>query len=242
MDLENVYYHFYRIQRIAADTLSDGGGPFGFDITKAIEFDYLITRYNVDAIIETGSNVGDTTEYLARAYPHLAVFSCEIVRKYQGIVARRTQSLHNVDARLCDSRELIADVKDQFASPLYYLDAHWYDDWPLQDEINLIDSGVVCIDDFDIGDPRFGFDEYEGLRCGPEILQPFADKIPRFYINTPWAKFPLPILQTERRSGRAYYSLGMEQDYFAVNKWFTCIENKADAKSNSASEQALAQA
>lgn len=33
--------------------------------------------------------------------------------------------------------------------------AHWYDPWPLERELNLIDNGVVCVDDFNIGDPRF---------------------------------------------------------------------------------------
>ena len=67
MSSDNVYKHFYRTVRLGAAELSDDGGPFGFDVTTALEFDYLIERYQCDAIIETGSNVGDTTEYLARA-------------------------------------------------------------------------------------------------------------------------------------------------------------------------------
>ena len=45
MSAENVYKNFYRIRRLGAAELSDGGGPFGFDITTALEFDYLIDRY-----------------------------------------------------------------------------------------------------------------------------------------------------------------------------------------------------
>ena len=79
MSAENVYKHFYRTLRLSATELSDGGGPFGFDITTALEFDYLIERYQCDAVIETGSNMGDTTEYLARAYPHLTSVTCDVV-------------------------------------------------------------------------------------------------------------------------------------------------------------------
>ena len=81
MSSDNVYRHFYRIMRPGASELSDGGGPFGFDITTALEFDFLIERYGCDAVIEAGCNVGDTTEYLARAYRRLQGRPAYVIKK-----------------------------------------------------------------------------------------------------------------------------------------------------------------
>ncbi len=67
---------FYRTERAGACRLSDGGDPFGFDITVALIAGDLITRYGCDAVAETGCFLGDTTAYLARRYPHLPVYAC----------------------------------------------------------------------------------------------------------------------------------------------------------------------
>jgi spermidine synthase len=132
---EQLLSTFYRIPRLSAAELSDGGGPFGFDIHTALAVDYLITRYDCDAIIETGCNRGDTTQYLAEAYPDRVVLSCDIVPQYVDFVRKRLAEHHNVAIDQCDSPELLQKVRGQFRCPLYYLDAHWYDAWPLTREL-----------------------------------------------------------------------------------------------------------
>ncbi len=67
---------FYRTWRAGACRLSDGGGPFGFDIAVALLADELVAGYRCEAIAETGCFLGDTTAYLARRYPHLPVYAC----------------------------------------------------------------------------------------------------------------------------------------------------------------------
>jgi hypothetical protein len=52
---------FYRTGRAGAQRLSDGGGPFGFDIAVALMVDELIREYDCDAVAETGCFAGDTT-------------------------------------------------------------------------------------------------------------------------------------------------------------------------------------
>lgn len=220
MSAENVYRHFYKINRLAATELSDGGGPFGFDITTALEFDYLIERYGCDAIIETGCNMGDTTDYLARAYPALSIVTCDVVDKYVELVRRRVGFMPHTYVEKADSPDLIAKYKDRFRCPLFYLDAHWYDAWPLERELSLIDNGVVCVDDFDIGNPRFGFDSYNGVNCDGRMLGRFADKIPVHYTNNPDAMYELPCLQTGRRGGKAYFQINRGIDYLQHHRYF----------------------
>lgn len=207
MSASNVYQYFYKTFRLGGQELSDGGGPFGFDITTALEFDYLINRYGCDAVIETGCNMGDTTEYLARTYPDVAIVTCDVVDRYVDVVQRRVGFMPHTHVEKLDSPLMIEKFKDRFRCPLYYLDAHWYKDWPLARELGLIDNGVVCIDDFNIGDKRFGFDSYEGMECGPALLARFRDKVPHYYTNNPEANYELPCLQTGRRGGKAYFAI-----------------------------------
>ena len=41
--IKNLLYNFYTTER-NGNYVSDGGGPFGFDIHHALEIDYLISR------------------------------------------------------------------------------------------------------------------------------------------------------------------------------------------------------
>jgi hypothetical protein len=178
----------------------------------ALAVDYLIERYGCDAIVETGCNRGDTTQFLAECYPNLAVLTCDIVPKYADFARERLAGYPNVAVQTCDSPVLLEMVRGQFRCPFYYLDAHWYEPWPLERELAAIDRGVIQIDDFDIGDPRFGFDEYNGVRCGPQLMQRYAARFPHYYTINPNAPYPLPCLQIGRRAGRAICLAGLEID------------------------------
>lgn len=230
MNVEAVYQCFYRIPRMAANELSDCGGPFGFDITTALEVDWLIGRYDCDAIIETGCNVGDTTAYFSRRYPGLPIITCDIKEKYAEATRLRVATRNNVIVEEADSPRLIERYAHQFNRPFFYLDAHWYEDWPLEHELAAIHGGIVAIDDFDIGNPRFGFDEYNGQRCGPELLMRFRDRIPRYYTNNPDAIYELPCLQVARRGGRAYFPLAQKRDYLRYCGYFVGHELASAAK------------
>src|SRR5688572_15185134 len=121
MSAENVYKHFYRTLRLAAAELSDGGGPFGFDITTAREFDYLLERYQCDAIIETGCNAADTAESLARTYPNLTIVTGDVVDRHADVVKRRVAFMPHTHVERIESPELIAKFRGKFRCPLYYL-------------------------------------------------------------------------------------------------------------------------
>lgn len=221
MSAEQVYAVFYRCPRLAAEELSDGGGPFGFDITAALEIDLLIEHYRCDAIFETGCNLGDTSFYLARRYPEIPLFACDISQRHADFTRQRLAFAGNATIEHLDSPLLIEKHAGRFQRPLFYLDAHWYQDWPLQRELDLIQRGIVVVDDFDIGHPRFGFDAYNGQACGPDLLaQALAGRVQRFHTNNPDAQFPLPCLQTGRRAGRAYIVLPPLEDKLHMSRWF----------------------
>lgn len=194
---------FYRTGRAGAQRLPDGGGPFGFDIAVALMVDELIRAYGCDAVAETGCFAGDTTLYLARRYPRLPVYSCDIDRGWAAFTARRLGGYPNAEVTCEDSRGMLARVASRHARPLAFLDAHWGEDWPLITELGIVTAaaGVAVIHDFDIGHDRFSYDAYGGIPCGPLLLSRMAVPPAWYYTLDPSAALPVPCLQTGRRAG-----------------------------------------
>lgn len=204
----SVYRHFYRTIRAGAVGLSDGGGPFGFDITAAIAFDDLVHFYRPDVLIETGCYFGDTTSYLSRTYPLLPVWSCDIDSACAALTRQRTATSRNVRVFAEDSPSLVRRAGERYARPLLYLDAHGHGAWPLREELQNICEGIACIDDFDIGNPRFAFDHYDSSRCDANYVFDALTGIQSIYRIDPEADSPFPCLQTGRRAGKAVAPLG----------------------------------
>lgn len=210
---------FYGTPRVGSFRLSDGGGPFGFDITVACQVEHLVRYGELDGIVETGSFVGDTLEYLGRRYPELPVLGIEINPDFAAVALQRTADLANVEVRVGDSAELLAGVLLDLHRPLVYLDAHWEEDWPLAVELGAITRGVVAVDDVNIANPRFGFDQYGDVRLDPDLLQVLRPDVD-WHVGTPDADYPHPCLQVGRRTGTAYAAMhGVDPEVFA-HGWF----------------------
>jgi hypothetical protein len=194
---------FYRTGRAGARRLSDGGGPFGFDIAVALMVDELIRGYGCDAIAETGCFAGDTTFYLASRYPSIPVYSCDIDRECAGFTARRLAGCPNAEVTCEDSPGMLARIASRHARPLAFLDAHWGEHWPLFAELGIVTAaaGIAVIHDFDIGHDRFSYDIYDGVPCGPLLLSRMAAPPAWYYTLDPAAALPVPCLQTGRRAG-----------------------------------------
>ncbi|MEW1550532.1 hypothetical protein [Streptomyces tsukubensis] len=221
--LTSLLLNFYTTPRLGQERLSDGGGPFGFDITTAFQIDYLIELYECDGIVETGAHMGDTTAYLARQYSHLPILSCDIVDYYVRFTQQRLANLGNATVLQGDSAFVLPDLLQGLKRPLVYLDAHWQDQWPLRDELAAVKSGVVAVDDFDIGHSRFGFDHYDGEECGPRLLAkalPDADEV---FVGNPYASYPAPCLQTGRRSGTGYLARTLDTGPLARSNLFVRV-------------------
>jgi hypothetical protein len=132
-------------------------------------FAALVERLQPGAIVETGTYVGTTTEWIAAF--QVPVFTCEGSEENLGFAQARLSATQNVTATLGDSREFLRGLLRDGAlnardeTVLFYLDAHWNADLPLAAEIDLVFSlcpkAVVLIDDFQVpDDPGYGFDSY----------------------------------------------------------------------------------
>ncbi|MDO0917759.1 hypothetical protein QQM39_45370 [Streptomyces sp. DT2A-34] len=202
--------NFYTVERAGGFRLSDGGGPFGFDITTALQVDFLMASYGCDGIVETGSFLGDTTTYLARQYPDTPIRTCDVSEEYASFTRRRLAGQDNVRVLTGSSDQLLPRLLKNFSRPLVYLDAHWYEHWPIREEIALTGTGIVAIDDFDIGHRRFSFDEYDGTRLDARLIARVLPELDELFVGDPEADYPFPCLQTGRRSGTAYLVRGLD--------------------------------
>ncbi|GAA4626824.1 hypothetical protein GCM10023196_036650 [Actinoallomurus vinaceus] len=199
--------------------MSDGGGPFGFDIHLALLFDDIVAVYRPSAIVETGSYLGDTTAYLANAYPSLPVITCDVDPSHAGYTAARLRHADNVAVHHADSPTVVAEASREHAPAVYFLDAHWGEQWPLARELAELANGpgpaVAVIHDFDIGYPGFGYDVYDGVPCGPGILTGVPGLPDVYFTSNPEATYPLPCLQTGRRTGVGVIPIGLPAEPLA---------------------------
>ena len=211
---------FYRVPRAGQQGMTDGGGPFGFDIITALLADDLITGYRCDAIVETGCYLGDTAAYLAAMYPDLPISTCDVWKPHTDFTAHRLNSYSNVTVTCEDSPAVVARVCAQYERPFLFLDAHGgVGTWPLRRELEEAAKAhaVVMIHDFNVGHPRFAYDTYDGMDCGPELLATVPGIPETFFTPDPMARWPLPCLQTGRRSGIAVLAVGVEDQFLRAH-------------------------
>jgi hypothetical protein len=218
-----LFESFYSTARLGGVLLSDGGGPFGFDIQIAMQVDEVVQAFDVDGFVETGCFLGDTTSYLARTYPDLPVRSCDIVPKFAEFAAQRTARCANALVLAGSSPEVLPKLSDGLCRPLYLLDAHWASYWPIVDELSIIERGVIAIDDFRIGHPRFSYDTYDGLSCGPDLVSKTLPDLCEMYVGNPTAKYPYPCLQVTRRKGVGFASKTLDMSLLSANEHFARI-------------------
>jgi hypothetical protein len=138
----------------------------------------------VEAIVETGTCLGDTTGYMALT-SQLPVHTCDLNPRFHALAKARLSDIDHVCFNLLDSRCFLRDrargpIADRLL--LFYLDAHWYDDLPLAQELDIIASEwaqfIVMVDDFQVpDDPGYGYDNYGvGKALTLDLLRPSIEQ------------------------------------------------------------------
>lgn len=150
--------------------------------TEMASFFTLLNKiYPIDAVIETGTERGATTQFFASCFKE--VHSIELADSaYNSAVAAFKDKPH-VHMHLGSSQQvlekLLPTLKDK--TLLFFLDAHWYDYWPLGDELDEIskthhDHCIIVIDDFKVpGRSDISYDGYnykgEYKECSYEFVK-----------------------------------------------------------------------
>jgi len=142
------------------------GGPLnGQRFRQRILFD-LLFAVPPKAIVETGTFRGNSTALFAAT--SLPVYSAEIHPRYFSFSRSRFIRTPNVHIYHSDSRSFLRQLRDDGRVPkddvFFYLDAHWEDDLPLREEVDIIFSTwanpIIMIDDFQVPGASYYYDDY----------------------------------------------------------------------------------
>src|SRR5262249_49904519 len=115
------------------------GGPFNGQTVRQALFHDIIINSRPHAIVETGTYLGTTTDFLADT--GLQVYSIESDPRHYGFARARLWRRRNVKLLQGDSRKTLYKLIDgplhalTGGSLFFYLDAHWNDDLPLAEEL-----------------------------------------------------------------------------------------------------------
>lgn len=130
------------------------------------------------SIVETGTFMGYSTSLMAEKFPNLPIHTCEINKRHYLIAKKNLKKYPNVMVHFGESPRIMnALIKKNVLGerPFFFLDAHWLDNWPLEEEMylitHLLKKATVMIDDFKIPDrPEFFYDKYGPKECSVELI------------------------------------------------------------------------
>jgi len=192
--------------------------PFNGQFVRLKHVINLCDDFKPTVCIETGTYRGSTTILLATLASRFT-YSIEINNK---IYLQAKARLQNLDQKIQlingDSAEEI-EILLKNLSPienqlLVYLDAHWGEILPIQDEIKVLCNWggkfLAIIDDFCIPtDSGFSFDVYSGVPIGLNL-------IPEYNGLEVWISTINSGLETGAKRGTAYiFSSGLSREFSA---------------------------
>ena len=142
------------------------GGPMNGQRGRQGIVRQIFRSIPVEAVVETGTFRGTTSQFLADV-SGVTVYTVEAHERYFRYATKR---LVDRDIRVAhqDSRSFLRNLTQELgpeSTVFFYLDAHWGEDLPLVEELEIIASNwprsVIMVDDFEVpGDPGYGFDDY----------------------------------------------------------------------------------
>lgn len=143
--------------------------PFNGDIYIQREFLNIKKKYNLNVAVETGSCLFSTTEWLGKNFER--VYTCENNPTFFATGVHKVKDM-NVRTIMNDSviamDEIAADLKED-DRVIFFLDAHWNEHCPLNEEIikiagmtKLKQPPIIAIHDWQVPEhPELGFDTYQ---------------------------------------------------------------------------------
>lgn len=150
---------------------------FNFETVRSYIFWKLHALNECTSFVETGTLYGNTTGYVHRAFK-TPVFTSEISTTYHTVSKINLLWARGITQYLSDSPDFLRKVCDATVigeRPMFWLDAHWYENLPLAEELEVIgrqcESAVILIDDFYVpSEPGFRYDEYPTARIDMELV------------------------------------------------------------------------
>lgn len=138
----------------------NGQVPFEGDAFIPLEILNLKEKFNIDIVLETGSQYGSTLKWFKDNF--WGVLGCEPNKDFFEIAKNKV----GFEVLNIDSLTFLSSFVPK-GNKLIYIDSHWHDTpCPLKDELKLISelkiNPVICIHDFKVPNhPELGYDVYD---------------------------------------------------------------------------------
>lgn len=176
------------------------GGPLNGQAFRRRIYEDIMDRLPIAAIVETGTFRGTTTEYFATS--NLPVHTVEASPRFHAYATLRLQNAgSNIHLYQGDSRAVLQALSRDASVPkdhvFFYLDAHWEEDLPLREEVEIIfanwHNAVIMVDDFEVPGSTYAYDDYgNGKVLSMDYLAPLHALGLRAYF---------PVVPAERETG-----------------------------------------
>ena len=151
---------------------------FNGDITVQKEAEKIIKNFKIKVAIETGTHIGGTTKFLAEHVEkvetieintHMFNEACKNLFEFKNVTIHLGNSISKLE-------ELLPKISLENELVLLYLDAHWYDPWPLLNELEKIkkymyDRAIIIIDDFEVPNRNYKYDVYKSQKNNYEYIR-----------------------------------------------------------------------
>ncbi|GAA1460729.1 class I SAM-dependent methyltransferase [Williamsia maris] len=169
------------------------GGPLNGQHHRREMVREIAREFRPAHVVETGTYRGTSTEFFSAVFG-VPIDTAEASERYYEYSARRLAGDNAITVHRGDSRGFLsrlASRADNDRPTFFYLDAHWNDDLPLAEELQIISStwrrSIVMIDDFQVpDDPGYAYDDYgSGKALVPSYLPGAVDAWSRRYPSAP---------------------------------------------------------
>jgi len=145
--------------------------------------EYLMDIFSIDTLVETGTYEGRTTAFFSMLGKQ--VHTIEVVQEIYEKTKDSLKDRSNITCYLGSSEKVLKDLLPSLQSKplLFYLDAHWYDNWPLLHELEEIskthyDNCIIVIDDFKVpGRKDIPYDKYKKQECSIDYIYSHLQKL-----------------------------------------------------------------
>jgi hypothetical protein len=159
---------------------SDHCEVFNGDSFILREFARILREHAIHTVVETGTFFGQTTAALAAS--GVEVHTIEIIPELF-LRADHLDRFPNVWRYFGSSPEVLDRILPSVAPPtLFFLDAHWYNYWPLRDELRVIakhrrSHAVISVHDIEVPGTDFGYDTYGEQKLCWDYIAPEIEAI-----------------------------------------------------------------
>jgi len=157
--------------------------PFNGALEFCPFFAYLKNTYAIRTAVETGTWHGSTAAFLGYLFDN--VYTIELDADAFIVAQANLSSYPNIQVCYGNSPDILRQILPLLKGQrlLFYLDAHWFADWPLLRELEEIskthkNNCIIVIDDFKVpGRPDILYDRYGNQECSYAYIHHHLRKI-----------------------------------------------------------------